>query len=159
MQHSISVKMIFKSMTLIHFALVTGLLIFTGMAYFVISPSFQPDSMNTESFYELFRYLIPGVAILAILAGRFIGNQLLNVARQKEDLAQKLTTYRTSAMLRWSLMEGAGFFAVIAYILTGNQVFILVALAAAAYLFTQKPTATSIGRELALTNSEIRELD
>lgn len=157
MQNNLSNQDTLKALSIIHYALIAGLLIFTGVAYYVIGPTMAGG--EAESYYSLFRYLIPGVAIMAILFGRFIGTKMLQKAQEIGELPLKLSAYQSIAIVRWSLMEGAGMFAVVAYLLTGNQVFIMVALAAAAYLFTQKPTVNLISQELGLSNEETRELE
>lgn len=159
MQNPSSYQTNLRTLSILHYALLAGLLMFSGLAYFLIGPTLKGGEAEAESFNAIYRYLIPGIAIIAIVYGRFIGNQLLAKAKEEEDIGAKLSIYRNAALIRWSLMEGAGMFAVIAYLFTGNQVFIMISLAAAAYLFTQKPTARLVSRELNLSNAESRELE
>lgn len=148
-----------RSMSILHYALLAGILLFAGVTYFLLGPTMHQPGQVDESLATILRYLVPGLAIMAILVGRLVGSLLLKRASEEEFLAQKLAIYRTVALIRWSLMEGASLFAVTAYLLTGNQVFIMVALAGAAYLFTQKPTADLIGRELGLDPGQRRKLE
>ena len=64
MQNNSSNQPTLQTLTILHYALIAGLLIFTGVAYFVIGPIMNGGEPEAESFYSLFRYLIPGVAIV-----------------------------------------------------------------------------------------------
>ncbi|PHI20059.1 hypothetical protein CEQ90_10010 [Lewinellaceae bacterium SD302] len=142
----------FKMMQTIHYALLSGILLFAAVAYFV-----DPVNPKVEGLYDLFRYLVPGLAAMTLLAGRFVTKPIFATAANKESLNAKLDVFRTGMLIRWALAEGAALFAIVAFMLTGNLVMLLVGLALALYLFTLRPSPEAAGAALELSESEYRE--
>lgn len=140
----------FRSLKILHFAFQLGPLLFLAIIHFVI---LDPSSNNKE-LGETFRYLIPGLAIAAIFAGRFVANNRLQAIKGEADLDKKLEEYRSVSMIRWSLIEGVTLFAVVAYFLTGLSTLALVVLALSAYFFTQRPRPELLITELELNSQE-----
>lgn len=148
-------KASFQQMSIVHYALLAGVLIFCAIVYFIVLP--EKGGLD-DSTYDIFRFLVPGLAAGAILAGRFVSRQLFSTAEDKADLGDKLAIFRSGMMIRWAMMEGASLFAVVAFMLSGNLVMLLVALAGAAYLFTMRPTPEAAASALGLTETEYRSL-
>ena len=152
MEQSTSYKSDFQAMSVIHLGMIAGLLLFSGIIYFM------GMAHNDDSLAEIFRYLVPGFAAIAILAGRFIGGKILAGVDPQSSLGEKLAVFRNASILRWAMVEGVGLFAVITYFLTGNQMLLIVALACAAYLFTLRPTPAKAAAELKLSEGEFRQI-
>ncbi|MEL6143646.1 MAG: hypothetical protein AAFU67_18750, partial [Bacteroidota bacterium] len=150
--HSNSYQSFFRGLTIIHYALIAGLLLFSAVVHFLGMAS------EDDSLHQVFRFLVPAFAIMAILLGRLVSRKLLSTAKQQSSLNDKLAIFRAASMLSWSTIEGAGLFATVIYMLTSNQVMLLVALACAAYLFTLRPTPERAAADLQLTEGEYREI-
>lgn len=140
----------FRSLKILHFAFQLAPLLFLATIHFVLLDS---NSSNKE-LGETFRYLIPGLAIAAIFAGRFVANNRLQAIKSEADLDKKLEEYRSVSMIRWALIEGVTLFAVVAYFLTGLSTLALVALALSAYFFTLRPTPELLITELELDHQD-----
>lgn len=139
----------FRGLRIVHLAIMAGVLLFMGVVYFVVGPK-----VTDESLYDTFRYLVPGLAIAAIFTGRFISQKMTEGLHSNTELSQKLMTYRTASIVRWALIDGVALLSIVAYMLTGNTVMILVALACVAYLFTQRPSPQAAATALQLDQSE-----
>jgi len=140
-------------MSIIHFGLIAGLLLFSGIVYFM------GMAQNDDSLTETFRFMVPGFAAIAVLMGRFVGGKMLSGVNPQSALRDKLAMFRNASIIRWAMVEGAGFFAVVTYFLTGNQIFLIVALACAAYLFTLRPTPARAAVELKLSEGEYQQIN
>lgn len=113
-------------------ALMFGLLNFAGIALFVGSNA-KPNGPETLSYFALgsaavmvaLRFFIPGLVTAA--ATRRTEGQAADAYRQ-----QLATVYQTKTIIGAALLEGAGFFNCVAYIVTG----LLPNIAAVAVLLT-----------------------
>jgi hypothetical protein len=146
----------FKSMQFLHYALLIGVLIFTAVAYFLNKNGLLAEADDT--LYDFFRFLVPGLLAVSVLAGRFISQKIFATAKDKSGIGEKLNVYRTGMLIRWAMVEGGTFFALVAYLLTANLVMLIVALAGAIYLFTLRPTPESAAGTLGLSETEYRQL-
>ncbi len=144
----------FRNMKIIHLGLLLGLMTFIVVIHFVLLP---PGEEQAE-LGNIFRYLIPGLAIISIFASRSVANGLLKQLATDMPLSDKLNHYRSASIIRWAAVEGVALFAVVGYLLTGLPTLVLVALALAAYLFTLRPTAALVATELQLDTKERIEL-
>lgn len=145
----------FKQAQIIHYALLAGLLLQCAVMYFLVSGS---TTTPTDGPDELFRYLVPGLAAVAVLVGRFVSRRIFAQAPEQQTLQDKIELFRRGMIVRWAMIEGAGLFACVAYFLTGNLPLLLVALAAAIYLFTLRPTREAAAAALGLSEGEYRAL-
>ncbi len=143
----------FKMMQTIHYALLFGILLFAAVAYFLDPIEEKVD----DNLYDILRYMVPGLAALALLAGRFVTKPVFATAKNKDSLGAKLDIFRTGMIIRWALVEGVAMFSIVAFMLSGNMVMLLVALALAVYMFTLRPSPEAAGAALELSESEYRE--
>lgn len=154
MAMSAQTESFFKSIKIIHLALLTGLMLFIGVAHFIVLPTADTNA----DLGNIFRYMIPGLAVVSIFASRLAVNGLLKQIAPSTPLSEKLDRYRGASIIRWAAVEGVGLFAVVGYMLTGLQTLVLVALALTAYLFTLRPTPSLVATELQLDAKERTEL-
>ena len=107
----------------------------------------------------LFIYLVPVVAAGGYFISQFLFAKQLRTVTRDQKLSVKLATYLTASLLKYALLEAAGFLALIAYYLSGNALHLTIAIALVAYLFVQRPTADKIKKHLPLTLDEERLFD
>lgn len=126
-----------KTIKIIHIGLIIGL----SLAYYFIG------DLQSLNFSVLTR--IDGssfIYMLIPLAAFYIGNllftnQLKGVSKQL-PLEEKLASYQTAALIRWSLLEGAAF-----YILFAAQEYLLFGILIIIYMIYLRPTEESIKRD------------
>ena len=120
----------FKTLKIIHLALVAGLTI----AYFILG------DLLTLHFFDFDEFESSDFLFLLIPLGVFIlGNYLYKSTMRNVDSAlndeAKVGNYQTACILRWSVIEGAAFF-----ILISKPELILLGLLLIIYMFLLNPT-------------------
>ncbi len=145
-----------KTLKLIHLALLAGQVFFLAVAWFLRSTGAFPAPFEEWTIFLLAVLLITASAISA---GLFIFKQRMASIAGRTALAEKLTDYRAAAIVKYALAEGPSFFAVVAYLLTGNMIILGIAVAIIAYFATMWPTVGKMSSEMNLTPDEKMKLE
>jgi hypothetical protein len=146
-QPAANFKSFFRVLTIIHFAMIAGLMMITVL--FMSS-----DGLGTLSFtQEPFEFLIPIVLVGAIFIGKLVSKTLLTKGIKNKTLQQKLGVYQTAHIVRIAPIEGIGFFAAVTYSTTNNLFFLLIVGLTLLMILTLMPTKEKIESAI-LMNSE-----
>ena len=138
-----------KRLQLIHGILLGGMLLFTGVVYF-LSIS---DNANAEPISQ-FLYLVPIIALAGFILSRYLFNKIKEqITLSKMPLA-KVTNLQTAYIVQFALIETPVLFGLIAYMLTENIIHLLIAGLLIIYFYSLRPTAAKIDEELNLTQEE-----
>ena len=107
---------IFNQLNIIFLSMLAGQVLLLGIIHFVVgvSPD-QDDSMII---------IIPVILASAMVGAYMIYQNRKGQAAELETLEEKVAHYRSSAMLRLALMEGAVLLSIIAYFLEGNTMYL-----------------------------------
>lgn len=142
----------FKSIQVIHLALMAGVVFFTA-----ISIILQMDGPFVDGGAEMnfaLIYVVPAFTIMGIFTSNFMFKQRLKESLSKVNLKEKLDLYRSALIIKFALIEGPSFFAVIAYILTGNLIYIGIIVLLLAMFWIYRPTKEKLILDLELTHAE-----
>jgi len=142
----------FKALTVLHFALVTGLVVFSVIAYVVHSIG---TFGNDAALLTIFQYMVPALAFMSIVAGRTLYKKKVDDIKNMDNLATKLNAYRGAFILRDALLEGPAIFAIIAYLLCGNMVLLGVAVLLIVVFIIIRPTKDAVIKDLELSSDEM----
>ncbi len=82
----------------------------------------QPD-LN-----EILLYIVPLMAISCVFISFYIFKQRVIALKDKPDLNTKFIDYRSALIVRWALVEGPSFFAIVSYLLTRNYILLCIAI-------------------------------
>jgi hypothetical protein len=147
----------FKSLQLLHKAMLFGQILFLAIAFILnFTGKFSPASGNNDQVFQV-------IAVLLSFVGFFAGKYLFQkkILKSKEspcDLKTKLKLYRAAAILQWALLEGPSLFCIICFLLTGNYAFLALS-ATLVLLFTiTGPNKLKIGILLHLSQQELDQL-
>lgn len=147
----------FKALSILHLALVMGQVLFGAVAVFLrMSGGFNTDMPELR---DVFIYLVPVVIIAAIIAGNTIFKSRLAAAKEKGSLTEKLNDYRAALIVRYALLEGPSLLAIIAYLLTGELLFICIAGMAIIIFFILRPSKERLVKDLDLSTAETNILN
>lgn len=112
----------FKGLYILHIAFIIGLFVFSIIAAFlVITGAMGQDKNNMNS---ILQFLVPVLVIGGIIGGLGFYRSRLNVIKQTPELKDKLGNYRGAMILRVAMMEFPALFSIIAFLLTGNYLFL-----------------------------------
>jgi hypothetical protein len=145
-------KQYFQTLSILHGALTMGQVIFLMLlVYLHTSGNAQPaDAM----FATLLMYLVPAVALLAFSAGSFLYRTRINALKSLTSLSEKLNSYRAVMIIRLAVWEGASMFSLVAYFLTGSNLFVVISVIYVLLFIIVRPTAEKFSFELELSPEE-----
>jgi hypothetical protein len=149
----------FKALKVLHTALLLGLASFMIVVYVVVSQG----TMASEKDKTLETTLQAVAAVLSIsslLIGFNIFKKRLLAARNDTGSGEtRFVLYRGACILWWAFLEGPGLFATASYFITGNLVFIVLALFHLALLAVFMPRKDNIVLLLRLTTEDVQKLE
>lgn len=135
-----------RSLKLVHFALLFGMIIFAGVVYYV-NPSTRFDYTETG----VFIFAVPIIMILGILLGNLIFNKLVIRTYKQKSLKTKLDNYLSALIIKFAFVEGPGLLSLVGYLLTGNLIYLFLAIILVIYFLTLTPSKSSLIDALRLT--------
>ena len=134
-----------KSLTIIYFALLVGLVFFALVSLAIHT---YGDGMVNAQIRTIGFIAVPLVVLAGYVSSRFISARLLKKAQMEQDIEEKFNLYRTAVIARLSLLEAAGFFAIIVFLLTGERLFLGFLGVLLFYYITLMPSEPKIISEL-----------
>ncbi len=147
-------KTFIKTLTLIHTVLCVGLL---GFAIFVYYQNGGFTARMNQQ--DMFIYIVPILAAAGYFLSQLVFKKQIEAISEEEKLSTKLGKYQIATLIKYALLEGPGFLALIAYFWSGNALYLVIAVALITYLFVQRPTVNKIKKELPLTLEEQKQFD
>jgi DMSO reductase anchor subunit len=148
---STSAKDNFKINYIIYFAILTGLFVFAVLGYFVISQSVQQAD---ESLLNIFMFIVPTIAIVMIFLSRFMYNKISQQVNNVSSLSEKIGKYRTAKIVSWAMLEGAGLFVIVAFIITQSNFFLIVFFVIVGAFILSKPSIEEFLNDFGIEGNE-----
>ena len=147
-------KTFLKTLNFLYLAILVGLVMFTGVAYFLVSSEggLSPDVS------DVFGMVVPLVAIALAAGGYFMYGVLLKAAKKDASLPEKLTAFRNASLVRYAMWDGAGLFSTIGFMLTGEMTYLVYVFVVLGLFILLPPTKTRTVSDLNLSSEEEREL-
>jgi hypothetical protein len=146
-------KNFLKTLTIIHYALVSGPLL-TGIIFYLNT------ELNTNGTVDdIFVYIFPLIALGGIFAGNFIFKKLLSNIKKNENLQHKLAGYQTASLVKFALLEGPAFLNIIWFSQTGNLLYLTIGMVLVLFLFMQRPTKIKVESDLELIGEHKRQFN
>jgi beta-lactamase regulating signal transducer with metallopeptidase domain len=145
-----------RAMKIIHIAMLAGQLIFgVTVLYLVYTGMLENAAPDADN---IFKYLIPAIALGAYLISNILFKKLIQVARANADLGEKLAGYRGALITSYAFLEGCSLLAIIATMLTSNMLYLGIAGVLMLYFLTIGPKRERIVRDLELSPSDEMKL-
>lgn len=138
----------FKSLQIIHLGLMAGVGMFALVTFILHSTgNLEAEAAELDA---VLRYVVPVFAIGGILAGNLLFSQRLKACLQQPGLKGKLEFYQSALIIKYASVEGSAFFSIVAFMLTGNLIYLGMAGLLLIVLLVNRPT-----REKAITHLEL----
>jgi len=150
-------KEYFKLLSIIHLALIVGLVLFGLVVSFFIADFQHPD--YTSELARIVVYLVPGLCIVGMIAGNIISKSKFKLLKEESDINIKLTGYREALIIRNALLEGPGLFALVTIFITNDMNYLIYAGVMVLLMLAKKPTMRSLIAELELDQQEVAMLE
>jgi hypothetical protein len=144
-----------KMIVIIHGALLAGQVLFgiTALA------STKSMGIIMKPADDPFFYVAPFLTLSSIAAGIFLFKQQLAKLPEKVTLKEKIAGYQTGLIIKYALTEGASLFGIVAYLLTGNLLYLIITGVNVIYFFWIRPTKDKIVDDLNLSYEDKIELE
>ncbi|MDY0102567.1 MAG: hypothetical protein RBS07_06475 [Lentimicrobium sp.] len=134
-----------KSLAIVFFALLAGQVIFALVSLGLVSQGMIPAEPQLRNIGLI---VIPFLVFFGFMGSRLIGSRMLMKARMALDTEDKFNQYRSAFILRLALLETPGFFAIVAFMLTGERIFLGFLSILLFYFVTLFPSESKIIAEL-----------
>jgi len=145
-------KEYFRSLQIVHLALLLGISSFTIIVFFLnYSGGLNIGDGNLNC---IFQYIVPAMLVCCLIASNLINKSKINKIKQKTNLLDKLGDYRSAFIIKFALLEGPAFFAIVVFLLTANEVYLIYILPIIILFIILRPTKDKIIMELELNNDE-----
>ncbi|MFP4471173.1 MAG: hypothetical protein ACLFPE_10840 [Bacteroidales bacterium] len=157
---NLNFKSFLRAMKIVRIAMIAGLLFYLVLTIFLIYDlpgGFLGDA--DPEFTNILTLVVFAFLVIVIPVGRFIFNSKLKKASEADGLSNKLAAYRSAMIIKWAPVEGVGFFAVAALLLTGSALLYVPALICLALLLIFRPTRETLIADLQLSAEEVIRLD
>jgi hypothetical protein len=147
--------MYLKTLTLIHAALVFGLVIFGAISYFS-GVGFVGQFEVTN---DVFIYLIPIAAMLGYFGSKIYFKKQLETIRKSDPLPSKLAKYKVASIVKYAFIEGPAVLALFIFMGNGYSLYFSIAFCLVLYLLVQRPTKDKLVQDLDLSPTEQQEME
>jgi hypothetical protein len=156
MKTTVTAKTYLRILTLVTFAQVFILIIFSGVILFLYNGGQVSDVGNLTG---LFQTIIPGIVILSLLGGYFIFKKIVDKTDPSSSLKEKLVKYQQAILIRSAFLELIGFSGGVASFMTGKIYFLGATLLSIVLFYMLRPTVFSITEDLKLSSTEKKLLE
>lgn len=144
----------FKQIILIYGALMLGQVLFCLVVIFIVTSG--PDPAPQEG--TPFELIVPTVIFVAIAGSFFVYRMRKQQGTALTGLSNKVEHYRTTAIMRSAILEGANLLAIFITFVTNNLNFLLwFSLGLLVFLYF-RPSVEQFIRDYALSGQEEQEL-
>ncbi len=141
-----------KSSTIIFAALFLGQISFVLMTVFINQT--QGALVDDDVIRTTFMVLVPLFFLGTFSIGKLLTNKKLKLAKAEKYLKAKLESYRAINIVKYAMLEGTVFFAIITYLLTGEFLLLGFAVMMMLLFATYYPTKEKLINELELNREE-----
>lgn len=149
-------KEYFKTLQIIYYSLIAGQ-VFFGLVSVIINQMINLNS-GLEILKDIFLYIVPVIIISGLLVGRRLFKNNMKTASSRAGLIEKMADYRASCILKYALLEGPSFLAIIIFLVTGDILFLGMTGLIIAIFLTMKPTKEYAVRNLELNPYEEQKI-
>ncbi|PKQ64233.1 hypothetical protein BZG02_05270 [Labilibaculum filiforme] len=147
-----------KSSILIHVALLMGQVFFTAFTVFFHQTQ-GPLVADAEELRTLFMIIVPLFFLGTFSVSKIVVGKKLKFAIVETELKTKIESYRSLNIIKYAMLEGSAFFAIITYLLTGEMLLLGFAVIIMLLFATYYPSKDKLVRELELNKEEQTKLN
>lgn len=142
-------------MQTIHLAFCLAIITMAATSYLTVKDRLYLDMSLNQA--EVFFPLFPIIGIVSLIAGQFLyKRQISNL--QELSAEHKINKYQVAFIMRTALFEMPSLLNIVGFLVTGNLIFLIVALIFFVFLLTTRPKKQTIIDELNLSYPDTEKL-
>lgn len=147
---SLSLEQYHRSLSIVCYALVAGLIIFTGYFHFFLMKEMRPDSdLASTLIIAGLIFFVAGLSIAYLLIPK-----RMQSLKELTGKADKLKGHYQNTIIRFAAIEGPSLFSLIGYFLTAQGLFLVGVGVGILLLMVTKPTREKILIETGMSESD-----
>lgn len=148
-----SSKEYMRSLHIIHGAMLVGQVMFIATVHWIIAPKRVHE-------HDFAFNLVGGTTlVLGFALAYLLPLRIINDAKTKRGLREKLEVYRSALLINWAILEGICLFIGVCYMMTGEFAFVCAAIFTMVAFVLNRPTLNKLICKLDLDKSEQRTLE
>jgi hypothetical protein len=136
-----------RTLRIIHFSMLSGIVFFAIVAYFIRN---KTGSMLGSKELEILTYVSLIFILVELPLAYWLHTRKMKIVADYPDLISKLEAYRASHIVKIAMFEGAGFFSCLVLLLGGKNLVLVQILIVLILMMLENPSATKIANELNL---------
>lgn len=156
MENSKSIKSQLFVLTIISFAPMLAMVLFSGVTAFLVT---RQQTNRYEHLIEPFQYAVPLVMIVCLAVGHFYFKSAVEKIGSHLALREKVLKYQQISLVRVALIEIPGLMGAVAAFVTGYLSFLAAPLLMVVVYILLRPTAFTISSDLSLSDDEKAQLE
>ena len=145
-----------KSLQRIHTAMLSGMVLFCIVSAVVHLSGRLNANPNLN---KILQVVVLAVSFVCIKTGLTVFNRKLQLIPAEMPLLDKISLYRTAALIKWALMEIPVLLSVACFMITRNYAFIVLAFVLMLLFAFQGPLRQKIMLELQINHAELSALE
>lgn len=144
-------KTFFRTLTIIHIALLFGQLVFLSVALFL---KLSSDTIITNGFSFPFSVVVPLLVIGCLVASKVVYAITTKQAQSKDGITDKMQIFYVATIIKLALLEGPSLFTIVVFLLTGEVYFLIFTLILVLTFIFSKPNREKAIADLKLNFEE-----
>ena len=146
-----------RTIQIIHFAMITGMVMFLGVIGFLHS-SGSFDGASDDSLNQVLFMVSAAALITLIPISYLIYRNRLKAIPKSIGLEEKLEAYKTTNILQFALLDAAAMVSLVTFLLTEEKMMIIPIGIILGIFFLNRPSVSKTVQELELSSDEGRSL-
>lgn len=146
----------FKTIKIIHIAMIMGIIFFGIVAIFNQSSLGFPIY---EQITKIYLILVLVFVVFGIIASNMIYKKKLVKIKEKTSLKEKLEEYRGALIIKFALVEGPAFLLILVFLITGKYFLLGLAALMVGILVFYSPSIEKAINEIELSENEAKILE
>ena len=146
----------FKTIKIIHIAMIMGIIFFGIVAIFNQSSLGFPIC---EQITKIYLILVLVFVVFGIIASNMIYKKKLVKIKEKTSLKEKLEEYRGALIIKFALVEGPAFLLILVFLITGKYFLLGLAALMVGILVFYSPSIEKAINEIELSENEAKIIE
>jgi hypothetical protein len=148
---------VFMQLQVIYIALLAGMLLFGGISVFLVH--IQIAGLTNSTLEKPLQIIALLMAVISVgMAFTLFNKRILQIAPDA-NAGERISAYRSAAIMRWAFVEGPALFSIVCFLLTGKYLFLALTGILILVFTATAPVKTKIIQQLQLDDTETGELE
>jgi len=146
-----------QSLNYMHKALMAGICVFAGVAFYLVYSNAMPPSMQHKD--RLLQIIVLVITAAGFFIGSFLFKKKILAIRDMRNVPQdKFNAYRAACLTQWALLELPALFSIVCFYLVGNYAYLALVGILLLIFAMLAPTKQKVALQIGLTDEEVNNL-